>query len=136
VAGVRWKTIALEEGAMKTACILTVLVLAVVSLHVHAADLPVSEKQKIEALLHQVEQLSDAVFIRNNREYNAKTAAMYLRSKWEATLEDITTAEDFIAKVASVSSTSGQPYRIRFKDGHEVLSGEYLSTELQKLEQP
>lgn len=121
---------------MKTACILTVLVLAVVSLHIHAADLPVSEKQKIEALLHQVEQLSDAVFIRNNREYNAKTAAMYLRSKWEATLEDITTAEDFIAKVASVSSTSGQPYRIRFKDGHEVLSGEYLSTELQKLEQP
>jgi len=94
-----------------------------------------SEQQKIEALIHQVENLSDAVFIRNNKAYNAKTAAMFLRRKWEATLDDIKTAQDFIAKVASVSSTSGQPYRIRFKDGHEVLSGEYLSTALKKLEQ-
>ena len=112
------------------------LLLTVVSLHVHAADLPGSEKQKIEALIRQLEHLSDAVFIRNNKAYNAKTAAMYLRSKWEATLEDITTAEDFIAKIASVSSTSGQPYRIRFKDGREILSEEYLRTELKKLDQP
>jgi hypothetical protein len=125
----------MKEGPMKTACALGVLVFAFVSLHVHAADLPVSEKQKIEALIRQLETLSDAVFIRNHKAYNAKTAAMYLRSKWEATLEDITTAEDFIAKIASVSSTSGQPYRIRFTDGHEVLSGEYLSRTLQKLEQ-
>jgi hypothetical protein len=120
---------------MKTACALGVLVLAFVSLHVHAAALPVSEKQKIEALIRQLENLSDAVFIRNNQAYNAKTAAMYLRSKWEATLEDITTAEDFITKIASVSSTSGQPYRIRFPDGHEVRSGEYLSRALKQLEQ-
>ena len=111
------------------------LLLTVVALHVHAADLPGSEKQKIEALIHHLEHLSDAVFIRNNKTYHATTAAMYLRRKWEATLEDITTAEDFIAKVASVSSTSGQPYRIRFKDGHEVLSGAYLRTALKKLDQ-
>jgi hypothetical protein len=52
---------------MRTACALGVLVLAFVSLHVHAADLPVSEKQKIEALIRQLETLSDAVFIRNNQ---------------------------------------------------------------------
>ena len=60
---------------------------------------------------------------------------MYLRSKWEATLEDMTTAEDCIAKIASVSATSGQPYRIRFPDDHEVRSGEYLSRALKQLEQ-
>ncbi len=99
------------------------------------AQLPARERQKIEALLHHVEQLSEAVFIRNNKAYSATTAATYLRAKWDATLEDITTARDFIAKVASISSTSGQPYRIRFKDGHEVSSGEYLRTVLQQFEQ-
>jgi len=72
---------------------------------------------------------------RDKLKYSAKTAATYLRAKWDATLEDITTARDFIAKVASISSTSGQPYRIRFKDGHEVLSGEYLLTVLQQFDQ-
>ncbi len=113
-----------------------VLCLAVVSLHVYAADLPGSERQKIEALIQQIEHLSDAVFIRNNKTYPAKTAALFLRGKWEATLEDITTAQDFIVKIASVSSTSGQPYRIRFSDGREVPSGEYLGAALKKLEQP
>ncbi len=112
-----------------------VLGLVVVSLHVYAADLPGSERQKIEALIQQIEHVSDAVFIRNNKTYTAKTAALFLRGKWEATLEDITTAQDFIVKVASVSSTSGQPYRIRFNDGREVPSGEYLGTALKKLEQ-
>jgi uncharacterized protein DUF5329 len=110
------------------------LCLAVVS-HVSAADLPGSERQKIEALIQQIEHVSDAVFIRNNKIYTAKTAAMYLRGKWEATLEDITTARDFIIKIASVSSTSGQPYRIRFNDGREVPSGAYLGAALKKLEQ-
>jgi uncharacterized protein YjhX (UPF0386 family) len=79
--------------------------------------------------------LTEAVFIRNNQAYNATSAAQFLRSKWHATLDDITTAQDFIAKVASVSSTTGQPYRIRFPDSHEVRSGDYLRTVLQQLEQ-
>jgi hypothetical protein len=111
------------------------LLLAVVSFHVSATDLSARETQKIEALIHHLEYLSDAVFLRNGQAYDAKTAARFLRGKWEATFDDITTAQDFIAKIASVSSTSGQPYRIRFKDGREVPSGEYLSTALKKLEQ-
>jgi Family of unknown function (DUF5329) len=102
----------------------------------HAAELPASEQRKIEALIQHVATLTAAVFIRNNQAYPAKTAAQFLRGKWRATLDDITTAQEFIAKVASVSSTTGQPYRIRFPDGHEVLSGDYLRTVLQQLEQP
>ena len=111
------------------------LLLVVIALAGHAAELPASEQRKIEALIQHVETLSEAVFIRNNQAYPAKTAAQFLRGKWRATLDDITTAQDFIAKVASVSSTTGQPYRIRFPDGHEVLSGDYLRTVLQQLEQ-
>jgi hypothetical protein len=111
------------------------MLLAVVSVHVHADNIPTREKHKIEALIQQVENLTDAVFIRNNKAYNAKTAAQFLRAKWGAKQGEIKTAKDFIEKVASVSSTSGQPYHIRFKDGREVPSGEYLSTVLKQLEQ-
>jgi hypothetical protein len=111
------------------------VLLVVMALAGHAGELPASEQRKIEALMQHVETLTEAVFIRNNRAYPAKTAAQFLRGKWHATLEDITTAQEFIVKIASVSSTTGQPYRIRFPDGHEMLSGDYLRTVLQQLEQ-
>ena len=110
--------------------------LVVIALAGQAAELPASEQRKIEVLIQHIETLTEAVFIRNNQAYPARTAAQFLRGKWRATLDDITTAQDFIAKVASVSSTTGQPYRIRFPDGHEVLSGDYLRTVLLQLEQP
>jgi hypothetical protein len=113
-----------------------VLLLVALVLDVHVAELPASEHCTIEALIQHVEHLTDAVFIRNNKAYTATTAAQFLRSKWGATLDEITTVQDFIAKVASVSSTTGQPYRIRFPDGHEVLSGDYLRTVLPQCAQP
>jgi hypothetical protein len=92
-----------------------------------------SEKEKIEALIKHVGALGDAVFIRNGSDYDAATAARFLRGKWEKD-PDVRTAKDFIARVASVSSTSGKAYLIRFKDGREVKSGEYLTKELEKIE--
>jgi hypothetical protein len=115
-----------------TGCGVLLVVMALVG---HAADLPASEQRKIEALIRHIETLTEAVFIRNNKTYNATIAAHFLRGKWRATLDDITTAQEFIAKVASVSSTTGQPYRIRFSDGREVLCGDYLRMVLQQLEQ-
>ena len=46
----------------------------------------------------------------------------------------VKTARDFIDKVASASGTSGKPYLIRFKDGHEIKSQEFLLAELKKIE--
>lgn len=85
-----------------------------------------AEKGKIEALIHQVEVLQGAKFIRNGKSYDSADAAKFLRGKWDSKAKEIETAEDFIQKVASVSSTSGQPYLIRFADGHEVKCGDYL----------
>jgi hypothetical protein len=94
---------------------------------------PAAEAKKIEALIALVEGLADAKFVRNGIEYDAKTAGAFLRGKWDANKTKIKTAEDFIEQVATRSSTTGKPYLIRFKDGKEHESGEYLTDQLKKL---
>jgi hypothetical protein len=95
---------------------------------------PQTPAQRIEALIRHVESLNDAKFVRNDVAYDAKTAGQFLRGKWQAQGKDIKTAQDFIDTIASQSSTTGKPYVIRFPDGREVKSGEYLSEQLRKLE--
>jgi len=95
-----------------------------------------TEAQKIESLIKHVERLKDATFVRNDVEYDAKSAAKFLRRKWDSNKAEIKSARDFIQKAASVSSTSGKAYLIRFKSGRETTSGDYLRAELKKLEQP
>ena len=81
-----------------------------------------------------MESLKDATFVRNGSDYDPKSAAKFLRGKWQANEKEIKTAPDFIAKAASVSSTTGKPYMIHFKNGKQVKCGEYLTEELKKLE--
>jgi hypothetical protein len=123
---------------MKTSRIISAALLLVVSmmgpLNLRAAEKPLTEKEKIQALIKALENLKDATFIRNDSDYDAKAAARFLRGKWQAQEKEIKTAMDFIDKVASVSSTSGKPYVIRFKGAREVTCGEYLKEELKKLE--
>jgi hypothetical protein len=95
---------------------------------------PAVERQKIESLIKQVGELKDAKFIRNGSTHDVSTAVRFLRGKWEANDADVKTAKDFIDKVASASGTSGKPYRIRFKDGRETKSRDFLLVELRKLE--
>ena len=78
--------------------------------------------------------LKDAKFIRNGSTYEPATAVRFLRGKWEANDAKVKTARDFIDKVASVSGTSGKPYLMRFSDGKEISSREFLIAELKKIE--
>ena len=111
------------------------LLLLAVFLPLRAQEAALSEKAKIEALIARVEKLDGAVFIRNGSDYDAKTAAKFLRGKWGRNESEIKTAADFIAKAATGSATSGKPYLIRFKDGVQTECGVFLSAELKKLEQ-
>lgn len=104
------------------------------ALPLHAGNPPPGEKAKIEALIGHLETLSGATFIRNGSDYDAKSAAKFLRGKWQAHEKEIQTAGDFIAKAATVSSTTGKPYLIRFKDGTRTKCGDYLTARLKKLE--
>ena len=101
---------------------------------VRAQNLPNSEKQKIETLIKQVANLKDAKFVRNGSAYNADSAAVFLRRKWQANESEVKTAQDFIDKVARFSGTSGKPYLIRFKDGSESQSRDFLLAQLKKLD--
>ena len=99
-----------------------------------AADATVDAEQRtIEALIASVAQLSDATFLRNGKSYAASSAAQFLREKWRSRQSEVRSAEEFIDRVASFSSTTSKPYLIRFADGREVPSAEYLRAELAKL---
>ncbi len=92
--------------------LITYALLGALSPLLRAAEGTLSEQAKIESLLTTIESLSDATFVRNGSEYNAKNAAKFLRGKWDANKNDIKTARDFIDKAATKSSTTGKPYMI------------------------
>mgnify|MGYP003580207925 CR=1 FL=1 len=110
--------------------LLTLAVPAVLRAH----TLPAAERQKIESLIRQVGSLQNAQFIRNGSAYGADRAATFLRRKWQANDSAVKSARDFIDKIGSFSGTSGNPYLIRFKDGRELKSKEFLLAELKKIE--
>jgi hypothetical protein len=110
------------------------LILALGPGFVSASDMPSAEKKKIEALIFEVEQMADAVFIRNGKQYTADLAAEFLRRKWKSRRSEIRSAGDFIDKVASFSSTTGKRYSIRWCDGKEMSSAEFFRRKLSLLE--
>jgi hypothetical protein len=100
----------------KLALTFALLLALVLPALLQAQTTPLSEKEKIEALINVVSQLKTAKFVRNGWTYSADTAP------------------DFIDRIGSVSGTSGRPYLVRLKDGTEVHSREFLLAELKKLE--
>ena len=113
---------------------ISLLLLLAAAFPLYAGNPAPAEKAKIEALIGSLERLHDATFVRNGSDYDAKSAAKFLRGKWQSNDKEIKTAADFIAKAASVSSTTGKPYLIRFKDGTRTKCGDYLTAQLKKLE--
>ena len=118
----------------KRALVPTLFLALVLPPLLQAQTMPLSEKDKIEALINLVSQLKTAKFVRNGWTYSADTAATFLRLKWQANDTVVKTARDFIDRIGSVSGTSGKPYLIRLKDGTEVNSRAFLLGELRKLE--
>jgi hypothetical protein len=115
---------------------LALVVVAILPSHAMHADEPsAAERAKIEHLIKFVGDMRDAVFVRNGKAYDASAAAKFIRGKWDANTKEIKTARDFIQKAASVSTTSGKPYLIRFKDGKEIPSGTFLADELKHFEE-
>lgn len=94
-----------------------------------------AETAKIDALLTQLETLKDATFIRNDSVMQPKEAAALMRKKLESMSKEIKTANDFIDKIMTASSSGAKkPYVLRFKDGKETKCADYLKAELKKLE--
>lgn len=73
-------------------------------------------------------------FIRNGKEYGPEAARRHIQKKYEYARNRIKTTEDFIQGVASKSSISGKPYKVRCND-QIMLCADWLGAELQRFRQ-
>ena len=121
---------------MRSIDALRLMFLAGLLLCASAFAAPMTEQQKIQALIHGVEVLPGAKFIRNGSSYDGKQAADHLRMKLNYAGDRIRTAEQFIHNIAAGSSTSGQPYQIELADGRRISSAAFFEAELKRLEAP
>ena len=108
----------MRRGSLILALLLAALALA-------AATRPASEQERIDWLLAEVRG-SDALFVRNGKEYDGPQAAAHLKSKLSWAGKRVQTARAFIVGVASHSEASGQPYQILQKDGTRELLEKWL----------
>ncbi len=109
---------------------LGLLVTLVLGTQVFAATL--TDQQKIDALLNSF-TTSNVTLIRNGEEHDGAYARQHFQDKLKET-KDVATAEDFITKVASKSSHTGEAYQIKLKDGTKVDSNTWLHTQLSAIE--
>ncbi len=93
-------------------------------------SIPPEEMARIEQLCDTVARSKGMYFVRNDKAYSPDDAAKFLREKLKAMGDEVTTAEQFIDKIATKSSMSGKPYTVRFADGREIPSAEFLRAEL------
>lgn len=95
---------------------------------------PPQEQTRIERLIRMIELRKDMKFIRNGSEYDCADAAKFLRGKLESMGKEVTTAREFIERIASRSSMSGEPYHVKFADGKTMLASQFLTEELKRIE--
>lgn len=98
-----------------------------------SASISAEETAKIEQLLSALGALRDVNFIRNGRAHSSQQAVAHMRRKWEAAAWEISSAEDFIEKIGTRSSSTGEMYQLRFADGRVQNAADFLRAELAKI---
>ncbi len=87
------------------------------------ADLSVTPESvwhhdKIEFLLNAIAK-SELTFVRNGKGFDGQAAAEHFRKKMANAEKPITKVDVFIEDIASQSSTTNEPYKVRSPDGSE-----------------
>ena len=95
---------------------------------------PMSEQEKIDALIQVVESRGDLKFIRLGEAHSGPEAARVLRTKLFYAGSRVKTVDEFIEHIAS-ATLSGSTYFVRFPNGKQIPSGEFLRAELKRLTQ-
>ena len=85
-----------------------------------------TKNDEISYLINSVGK-SGCSFIRNGERYSGKDARQHLRSKRKLNAHLIHSAEDFIEKIASRSSNSGQPYMISCQGKEQQMAKEWFT---------
>ncbi len=94
-----------------------------------AAERSPETQAEIDYLLDRVAS-SGYVFIRNGDEHDSAEAADHMRRKYEHFDDEIDTAETFIEKSATRSLLTRRAYEVRFPDGSQAETAEWLLGEL------
>jgi len=95
-----------------------------------------SEEDKITMLIESVRDTPEGThFIRNGKAYDVAEAVSHLNFKYSKAKSRIKTAEEFIQRIASGSSVSGEEYLIRYPDGMTVTAAVFFAERLRGLEE-
>jgi hypothetical protein len=92
------------------------------------------ERARIDRLIQAVGKRSDIMFIRNGKEYDCAQAAEFLAGKLKWRLGKVNNVQDFIDQIGTRSTTSGDIYQVRMKDGTVLPSAVFLRQELERIE--
>lgn len=112
----------------------------VVTTKAYAQETPVvfskdeREHKKIAFLINEIKN-SNALFLRNGKEYDATKASEHVTYKISKAKGRIKTARQFIHYIASRSFISGDPYYMKEKTGRKVTTREWLFRRLYDYEQ-
>ena len=112
------------------------MLLAFGAAYAYAAAPTPAARAEIEQLFAYLGK-SGCEFFRNGDWHSAADARLHLKRKYDGLVQagQIATAEDFIARGASMSSASGKPYLVRCSGGASEPSARWLTDELQRIRQ-
>ena len=119
-------------GARVVVFALVVLVQAPLAMQVHAAQM--TEQEKIDALLQDIEAHNDLRFLRLGSIHSSAEAVQMLRIKLRFAGSRVKTANLFIDRIASATA-SGSTYYVIYPDGRKVASRDFLRGELKRISQ-
>ena len=124
-------------ASRRTAAPTALLVLATLLPLPCAAQLAPSAQREITGLLQAV-GTSGCHFLRGGTAHSASEAQEHLSKKYEymAARDMLSSAEDFISKVAARSSMSGEAYAIRCGEAPAQKSEEWMKARLKAMRQP
>jgi hypothetical protein len=110
------------------------LIVFAAGIHARAEASDRVAQQEISRLIGYLTD-SGCKFGRNGKWYDASRAASHLNRKYEYLLERdlVPTAEAFIERAASASSTTGKPYLVKCADGPELKSASWFRAALDRL---
>jgi len=113
---------------MQKICNLMLIVLTLSVLCMPFAQATNNTEQEIQHLFEFISQ-SNCIFIRNNTEYPAKEARDHIQTKYDYAKRWVGSAEQFIDRIATKSSISGNRYQIRCQ-GKLLYTDKWLKQEL------
>ena len=94
-------------------------------------------QREVESLFAAIEH-SGCEFFRNGSWHSGLQAGLHLHQKYDYLVarNRVASAEQFIDEVATKSSFSGQPYRVRCGQGIEVPSQQWMREQLARIRVP